>query len=295
MHIKNRPLIAYMVLFMAIFIWGFSFLIVQQVVATIPVFMLLFLRFFIAMLVLAPFVVIKGEIRLPRRDLLIITRLTLLGPIGYFIFETFGIAHTLPSRAAMIIATIPIAVFLIALLRRQEKATWMKGLGIIIAFLGVFLIIGLKRQAPGASLLGDLLILGAVGCAATRTVLVKDILQRITPLQVTFYSFLFSLILFGPLAWRDGFNWVEHINISIIWGVLFLGVLSSAVAFFSIHYALTNLPATQVSVAANLIPVIALTGDVLLIGVDITLLKVVGITVTIIGVLITQLTRRSSQ
>jgi drug/metabolite transporter (DMT)-like permease len=50
-----------------------------------------------------------------------------------------------------------------------------------------------------------------------------------------------------------------------------------------------------VSVAANLIPVIALTGDVLLIGVDITLLKVVGITVTIIGVLITQLTRRSSQ
>ncbi len=294
MRPKHKPIVAYVALFSSIFIWGFSFLVVKEVVATVPVFMLLFLRFFIATLLLAPLAAIKGELRLPRRDLLIVAGLTILGPIGYFSFETFGIARTLPSRAAVIIAIIPAAVFLVALFLRQEKATWMKALGIITAFLGVFLIIGLTRQAPGASLLGDLLILGAVGCAAIRTVLVKNILRRVTPLQLTFYSFLFSLALFGPLALSDGFNWVGQLNVSIILGVLFLGVLSSAVAFFGIHYALACLPATQVAVAATLIPVITLLAEVLLIGVDITLLTVVGVAVTITGVSLTQLSGRFS-
>lgn len=294
MHTEQKPIVAYMVLLASIFIWGFSFLVVKEVVATVPVFMLLFLRFLIATLVLTPFVAIKGELRLPRRDLLGVGGLAILGPIGYFLFETFGIVKTLPSRAAVIIATIPAAVFLIALLRRQEKAAWIKALGIIIAFFGVFLIVGLTRQAPGASLHGDLLILGAVGCAAIRTVLAKEILRRVTPLQLTFFSFLFSLVFFGSLTLSDGLNWVGQLNMSIILGVLFLGVLSSAVAFFGIHYTLASLSATQVTVAANLIPVIALFAEVFLIGMDITLLKVVGVAVTITGVLLTQLAGRSS-
>ncbi|HBR10213.1 TPA: hypothetical protein DD712_03045 [Candidatus Acetothermia bacterium] len=294
MRTERKPIVAYVALLSSMFIWGFSFLVVKEVVATVPVFTLLFLRFFIATLFLAPFTAIKGELRLPRRDLLIVAGLTILGPIGYFLFETFGIANTLPSRAAVIIATIPTAVFLIALFLRQEKATWKKALGIIIAYLGVFLIIGLTRQTPGASLLGDLLILGAVGCAAIRTVLVKDILRRVTPLQLTFYQFFFSLALFGPLALSDGFNWVGQLNMSIIFGVLFLGVLSSAIAFFVMHYALAHLAATQVAVAANLIPVITLLAEVFLIGMDITLLKVLGVAITIIGVTLTQLAGRSS-
>jgi drug/metabolite transporter (DMT)-like permease len=119
-------------------------------------------------------------------------------------------------------------------------------------------------------------------------------LRRVTPLQLTFFSFLFSLVFFGSLTLSDGLNWVEQLNMSIILGVLFLGVLSSAVAFFGIHYALASLSATQVTVAANLIPVIALFAEVFLIGMDITLLKVVGVAVTITGVLLTQLAGRSS-
>ena len=58
-----------------------------------------------------------------------------------------------------------------------------------------------------------------------------------------------------------------------------MGVLSSAVAFFVMHYALAHLAATQVAVAANLIPVITLLAEVFLIGMDITLLKVLGVAV----------------
>ena len=281
----------YGALISAMVIWGLSFLAIKDAIGTIPIFSLLFARFLLATLLLGILGLTRKALRLPRRDLLALAGLSILSPVGYFLFETYGVLYTQPSHVAVIIATIPIAVYLIAFARKLERVTWRRSAGILIAYSGILIIVGWGKNEAGASLLGDLLVLGAVLCAASRTTLIKDILRRVTPLQVTFYQFFFSLFVFGPLALTEGFSWIGQVTTITFLELLFLGVFCSAGAFLFLHYALARLPATQVAVSANLVPVITLVAEIGILGAAITLPKALGTAITLAGVLLTQLDR----
>ena len=276
-------------------IWGLSFLVVKDAVATIPIYWLLFVRFAIASVLLGGFLAFRRGLRLPRRDLLFLAGLSILSPIGYFLFETHGIALTQASHVALLIATIPIIVFLIAAARRQETFSWLKIVGIVGAFIGILITVGTSLNEPGASWIGDLLVLGAVLCAAIRTVLLKEALERISPMQLTFYQFLFSLVVFGPLAAATDTAWVSQLSPLLVGEVLFLGILCSAVAFLCLHFALKHLSASQVAVAANGVPIITLFAEAALLGVGISPLKAIGTAIVILSVTLAQIAGRRQE
>jgi len=284
----------YGALLSAMAIWGLSFLAIKDVLGTIPLFSLLFARFLLATILLGIWGLARKQLRLQKRELLTLAGLSLLSPVGYFLFETYGIFYTQPSHVSVIIATIPIAVYLIAFARKQERLTWRRSAGILIAYSGILVIIGWGKNEAGASLLGDLLVLGAVLCAASRTTLIKDALRRVTPLQLTFYQFFFSLFVFGPLALTEGIGWMGQMTTLAILELLFLGVFCSAIAFLLMHYALVHLSATQVAVSANLVPIITLVAEIGLLGAVITLPKALGTAITLVGVLLTQLDRSTT-
>jgi len=273
----------------AMVIWGISFLAIKDALATVPVFSLLFVRFLLATLLLGVVGIFRHTaLRVRGKDLLALAGLSVLSPVGYFLFETFGVANTQPSHVSIIIATIPIAVYLIAFVRRQEHITWRKTVGIIGAYAGILVLIGFGQRDAGAGLVGDLLVLGAVVCAASRTSLIKDMLRRVTPLQLTFYQFLFSLLVFGPLAATEGLDWLGNLSTFAVLDILFLGIFCSAGAFLAMHYALAYLSATQVAVSANIVPVVTLIAEIALLGSLLTVPKAVGTIVTLAGVLLTQ-------
>jgi len=284
----KRSVFVYLALGFAMLVWGLSFLAIKDVVSHVPVFSLLFLRFSVATLLLGVIGTGMQALAVTRRDLAVLAGLALLSPIGYFIFETFGVANTQPSHVSVIIAAIPTVVLIIALGKRQERATWRKGLGIAVTYAGIFLLVVSGLHDPGARVLGDVLVFGAVMCAALRTVLIKDVLRRITPLQLTFYQFLFSLFIFGPLAATNSWSWVTTITAMQVLEILFLGVFCSAGAFLALHYALTHLSATQVAATASFIPVITLFAEVLILGTRLSLLKGMETAVAIAGVLLVQ-------
>lgn len=280
---------AYAALIGSMLIWGLSFLATKDLIAFIPVLPLLFSRFIIASVLLGLLAWQRGAIRAPRRDLLLLAGFSLLSPVGYYLFETYGVAWTQPSHVSVIIATIPIAVYLIAFARKQEPVTWQKTLGMAVAYGGIVLIVLSSQGEQGASMVGDLLVLGAVVCAAFRTTLIKEALRRITPLQLTFYQFTFSLAVFGPLAAAEGFAWLPRLTWLHWLELLFLGVLCSAIAFLAMHYALVHLSATSVAVSANLVPVVTLFAQTALFGIPLTTPNLLGTFLAVLGVIITQL------
>jgi drug/metabolite transporter (DMT)-like permease len=275
-------------------IWGLSFLVIKDIIGTIPIFSLLFARFLMATVLLGILGLARRSLRLPKRELMTLAGLSILSPVGYFLFETYGVLYTQPSHVAVIIATIPIAVYLIAFARKQERMTWRRSAGILIAYSGILVIIGWGKSEAGASLLGDLLVLAAVLCAASRTTLIKGVLRRVSPLQLTFYQFFFSLFVFGPLALTEGVGWISQMTVITLLELLFLGVFCSAVAFLFMHYALVRLSATQVAVSANLVPIITLVAEIGILGAAITIPKTLGMAITLFGVLLTQLDRSSN-
>ena len=117
----------------AMLVWGLSFLAAKDVVSHVPVFTLLFLKFGVATLLLGLIGGVMRTLAVSRRDLAVLAGLAILSPIGYFLFETFGVANTQPSHVSVIMAAIPTVVLLIPLGKHQEHATWQKGVG-----LGVF-------------------------------------------------------------------------------------------------------------------------------------------------------------
>lgn len=273
-------------------IWGLSFLATKELLPTVPVLALLFARFAIAAIVLAGYAAVSGgwtkRLRVSRKDLRMLAVLSLLSPIGYYLCETYGVAWTQASHVSVLIATIPIGVYLIAFARRMEKIRWSRSVGILLAFSGVVLLIDSSSGEVGASLAGDLLVLGAVVCAAIQTVLLKDALRRVTPLQLTFYQALLSLVAFGPLASIDGFTWVPRLSPQG-WGhLLFLAVFCSGVAFLAMNYALVHLSATSVAVSVNLVPVVTLVAEALLLAVPLTAAKLAGTLLILVGVFVTQ-------
>jgi drug/metabolite transporter (DMT)-like permease len=281
----------YGALIAAMLIWGFSYLATKELLPTVPVLPLLFVRFGIATVFLAGLGFRRKVFRLSKRDLALLFGLSLLSPVGYFLFETYGVSLTQASHVSVIIATIPIAVYVIAFLRRQERVTWRKTIGVVLASLGIAFLIDSSRGETGASLTGDLLVLGAVACASIQTVLLKEALRRISPLQFTFYQAAFSLVVFGPLAATEGFHGLAGLKL-IGWGeLLFLGVFCSAVAFLAMNYALKHLSATRVAVSVNLIPVVTLIAEATLLGVLLTSAKLAGTLIVVAGVLIAQLPR----
>jgi len=279
----------------AMLVWGLSFLAIKDVVAVVPVSTLLLLRFTLAVVFLGAVAVVRRHtLRLSRRDLFVMAGLSALSPVGYFLFETYGVMLTQPSHASVIIATIPIAVAIIAFARRQERFSWKKAAGVAVAYGGIVLLIGSSAREQGASLLGDLLVLGAVACAATRTILSKEALERVSPLQLTFYQFFFSLFVFAPLAAFDRSPWTSQVTPLLILEIAFLGILCSAIAYLAMHYALARLSSTQVAVSANLVPLVTLAAETALFGATLGPLKALGTLLTLSGVIATQLARSSS-
>ncbi len=283
---------AYGALLGAMAIWGLSFLATKELLPTVPVLPLLFSRFAIAAVLLAGCAAIgdlRKTLRVSRRDLGMLALLSILSPVGYYLFETYGVASTQASHASVLIATIPIGVYLIAFARRMEKITWRRTISILLAFAGVVLLIDSSKGEIGASLVGDVLVLGAVACAAIQTVLLKGALRRVTPMQLTFYQALLSLVAFGPLASLDGFSWIGRLS-PAGWGyMLFLAVFCSGVAFLAMNYALVHLSATSVAVSVNLVPVVTLLAEALLFRVPFTSAKLGGALLVLVGVLVTQL------
>jgi drug/metabolite transporter (DMT)-like permease len=281
-------------------IWGLSFLATKELLPTVPVLALLFARFAIAAVLLAVFGFALGRrrpalggrggaLRVSRQDLGMLAFLSILSPVGYYLFETYGVAWTQASHVSVLIATIPIGVYLIAFARRMERVTWRRTLGILLAFAGVAFLIDSSHGEAGASLVGDVFVLGAVLCAAVQTVLLKSALRRVTPLQLTFYQALLSLVVFGPLAALDGFSWVGQLS-PLDWGyMLFLAIFCSGVAFLAMNYALVHLSATSVAVSVNLVPVVTLLAEALLFSVALTPAKLGGTLLVLVGVFVTQM------
>jgi len=287
----HHPIRAYAALVSSMLIWGFSFLATKELLPVVPVHSLLFARFAVASLFLGVLALAGRAVRIGHRDLALLAGLALLSPVGYYLFETYGVALTQASHVSILIATIPIGVYLIAFARRQERVTWRRTLGIALGFLGIVLLVDSSAGEAGASLTGDLLVLGAVACAAVQTVFLKEALRRITPLQLTFYQSLLSLAVFGPLAAADGFSWIPEVSAVGWWEFLFLAIFCSAVAFLAMNYALARLSATGVSVSVNLVPIVTVIAEAALFAVPLTTPKIAGTALAVLGVVIIQLER----
>lgn len=216
--------------------WGGMYVVSKYVLDYIPPLTLVWLRYVIAFVFL--FVVLKvshiknGKRSIKKSDWLL---LAWIGFIGYFVSIAFQFIGTKLSDAhtgALITSATPAFIVVFARFILKENLTVKKITSVILATVGVVIVIGWDTKV-GTYLAGSLILVGAAITWALLSVYVKVASKRLSSLTITTYAVLFALVFTTPaVVWELQSNDVFYHNRIIILGVIYLGVVSTAGAFF---------------------------------------------------------------
>jgi drug/metabolite transporter (DMT)-like permease len=229
-----------------------------------------------------------------RRDLLAMCALGFVAiPLNQGLF-LFGLSCTTPGHAALLYAMTPVFVFVLALLRREERSSPWKTVGIALAFAGAAVVLVARGQLSGQpggdrALVGDLLVLLAVISWAIYAVWGKPYAMRygvITTTGVTIVSGSLLYLPFGLLFSRvASFRALSPSG----WGsVAYLVVLTSVVSYLLYYWALAREDASRVAIWSNTQPVLTALLAWAVYGDPLTPSFVAGGLLVIVGVLMTQ-------
>ena len=159
----RRPTLAqgYLLLALTILIWGGYMPVGKVVAAQVDVFWLTFVRYALAGVLLAAFIVWRegpGALAIPRRDLRTLFLLGALGSAGFGLFSYLGVRLTRPEHAAAISVMTPINVAVwraFALRRLPPRPVMVCILGVVAGAVLVVTRGRLDTLLAGGSLLGD--------------------------------------------------------------------------------------------------------------------------------------------
>ena len=218
-------------------IWGGMYVVSKYVLDFIPPLTLVWLRFIIAFVVLYMILKIaekkqKKTVTIRKKDWLLFAW---IGFIGYFISITCQFIGTKLSDAhtgSLVTSATPAFMVIFAAIILKEKLTARRLLSTIIATIGVIIVIGWDIEI-GSYFIGTIILVGAAITWALLSIYVKIASARFSSLVITTYAIFFSLFFITPfMIWEFQSNPIEHMNLYVVLGVLYLGIVSTAGAFF---------------------------------------------------------------
>jgi drug/metabolite transporter (DMT)-like permease len=274
-------------LLMAVLFLGTNPVAVKFAVLDIPPLPFVAIRFLLAGLLLLLFAFMLGRGgEVGRKDLLAMAGVGFVGVGMNNVAFTLGVSMTTASETALIYAAVPIWGILLGLALGLERPTLWGIAGVALAFLGVGVVVyGGLGGGAGSSLEGDLLVVIATICWGSYAVLSLPLLRTYSPIVVAAYTMLFGGLAALPLA-LPGFvaaEWSEVGGES--WGaVAFSTLLVAAYGFWAWQWGVSRVGANRVLVYQYLITLVGVASGVVLLGESLTVNKILGGMVILLGV-----------
>lgn len=274
----NKSIVGVMSGLIAASIWGGMYVVSKVVLEVVPPFSLLATRLILGAGALGLVILFRRGSRLTSRQ----TRDSfLVGIVGYGIslgFQFVGTKLSTASNGALVTSATPAFVLLFAPYLLGERTTPRGVLALAASTMGVLAVID-PRTADFSSTLfmGNLSLLAAALTWALYSVLVRKVAQSADVLAssaVMLAGGIPSSILFGFFEVNQ--QGVGEITTGIIGGILFLGIISTALAMFLWNYAFARLPASAASLTFFAQPVVGSLLGWFFLGEHITPLFLIG-------------------
>lgn len=263
---------------------GFS----KLLVAVFPVFLLAWLRFGIAAVAMGTWLK-RGtdEAPLDARTRYLVFLESFLGNFLFSICMLFGMRHATAISAGVIMAGIPAAVALLSWLFLKERLSMRMIIAIVLGVAGVS-VLAVSRGGyddGSSSLLGTLLLVGAVLCEASYVVIGKRLTGKLSPKRISALINVWGLALVTPLgiyaAWS--FDFVS-VNL-VLWGGLVLYAL--AASMWTVWLWMTGLktvPATKAGIFTVFLPITSALVGILFLGESFTVAHALAFACALAGV-----------
>src|SRR5215471_6930248 len=257
---KRNDSIKVALAFVAIYIvWGSTYLAIRYAIETIPPLVTAGIRHTIAGSILLAWACARGY--RPRREHWVAG--AVVGALFFLVGHGtlhWAEQHVASGLAALLIATEPMFILVLAWLSGQQKISRMSTMGLGLGVAGVAILTGVELSSKAASLIGMLaVLLGSLSWAAGVVISPKlklptDALARTAvPLVCGAVMLLAAAGITGEFHLR---HW-SAISLRSILGLAFLIVFGSIVAFTAYTWLLQRCPPTLVATHTYANPVVA--------------------------------------
>lgn len=207
-------------------------------------------------------------LRMPVKDIVLLTACSLLGIVGNQFLFVKGLSLTTVINVEILSTTIPVYALATSILLGYERGSRRTLIGVLLSAAGVlYLVNPLNANLSGSTTLGNVLILTNSFLYALYLVISKSLIERYGALNVVTWIFLVGSLITIPV----GIYSLQRENLAAIstttWiAVAFIIIFPTVVAYYLNAWALTRVPPSLVAIYIYLQPLIAFGFAPLLLG-----------------------------
>lgn len=275
----------------------------KSVVAFIPVSLFALLRFVIAMAVLWP-LLRPAKIRLVKRGEW--ANLFLQAFFGTFMFTLLmlnGVQRTSAVAAGVITSTIPAVVALFSWFFLKERPNGRALISIALAIAGVVVINVAQGTASAhgsagasdSSLLGNLMVLGAVCCESFYVILSRRLTQTLPAIDICAYTHFFGFLLMLPLGFSALVSF-DYSSVSLsVWSlVLWYGLSASIFSFWLWMKGIRHVDGSLAGVFSGLLPIAAALYGIVFLGERPTIAHGIALACVVTGIVLASMKAKTA-
>jgi drug/metabolite transporter (DMT)-like permease len=174
---------------------------------------------------------------------------------------------------------------------KGDRITIYKGIGLIMAFVGIVLLLSKHLGAPSlVPCVGDMCALGAALLWAVTTIYIKrKLVGKVSHHHTLFYQTVFSIPILFLLSILFQETPIQHIDALILSSILFQGIIIAFISYLVWFYLVHAYPVSLLSAFTFLTPVFATISGVVFINESLTLTLVFSLILVSVGIYVVNL------
>lgn len=268
------------------FFWGSSYLFIKFAVDDFGTFTLVALRLIVGAALLWTVVLVARE-TVPR-DRRVYGHLLVMACINItipFFLITWAEQSVPSSIAAILTAPVPLFAIVLSAFFLHDEPLRVNGLlGLLVGFVGVVIVTSPGLTGDGASVTGELALLGAAFSYAVGAVYSRRYVRGLRPMIPAVFQVSFAAIITGTLALLTERPWDATPDSQAIVSILWLGLLGSGLAYLIVFRLFAHWGATRTTLVAYVIPPVGIVLGYLALQEPVDSRLVVGTALIIAGV-----------
>ena len=244
------------------------------------------LRYAIVGLLLG-FFMIKGLPKIPRVMPKIHLFINILLNLSYASFFFIGISKTTALKAALLILTVPIFVYILSLLVLRESFDKRAFIGVVVGLIGSVMVIGAPALAGETISTGDLYVLAGYFSLAGLIIHSKYINRWLKPkVYITYRTAIIGFMVLIATFFFGKFPAISEVPFEAWLAVIYGSIVSGAIALILFYRSLRFIPAEQAATTFYADPLAGVLAASFVLGETITTETWIGAGVVILGIII---------
>ena len=261
-------------------IWGIPYLLIKVSVEYLSPEVIIFLRVFLAAMILMPVVIKRSYLRQLKghwKWVFVFAIVEIAFPFGALTFAEINLSS---SMTGLLIAAVPIISAIFAWrLGIDDRITGNRVLGLAIGIVGVASLVGL--DVTGSELLSVALLGITVVGYALGPIIVSQKLSQVPALAAIAMAMVINSVIYAPLAFFS--RPTESVPVNVWLAVAVLGAVCTALAFLLFFSLVAEVGPARTTVITYINPAVAVILGVLVLSEPITLGLIIGFPLILLG------------